>query len=192
MAVIGVSSKKRGHPANVIYSKSNFRYPIKVFPVNPHGGMLYRENIYTKLSELPEKVDLAVIAARAQYVPEIIKSCIQNEVGGAVIISGGFAEIGITDLQEHIVSMAKEASFPFIGPNCLGICSPPDFDTFFLPSERLIQPRAGNVAFVSQSGGVLVDQMAKFAGQNIGVSLAVSIGNKALIKEIDLLKYLSE
>jgi acetyltransferase len=62
-------------------------------------------------------------------------------------------------------------------------------DTFFLPGERIIRPERGNIGFVSQSGGVLVDQMVKFAGQGIGVSLAVSIGNKACIRETDMLEW---
>jgi acyl-CoA synthetase (NDP forming) len=89
----------------------------------------------------------------------------EASVGGAVVVSGGFAESGRKDLQDQIVSMAKEGNLPFIGPNCLGIYSPPYVDTFFLPSERIVRPEKGRVAFVSQSGGVLVDQMIKFAGE---------------------------
>ena len=85
--------------------------------------------------------------------------------------------------------MAKEADFPIVGPNCLGIYAPDFVDTFFLPGERIIRPEKGNIGFVSQSGGVLVDQMVKFAAQGIGVSLAVSIGNKALIRETDFLHW---
>ena len=192
MAVIGVSLTNDRHPANVIYNKIHLRYPIKVFPVNPRGGVLQRETVYTDVSEIPEKVDLAVIAARADYVPEILEKCIQCGVGGATVISGGFAEIGRTDLQDRLVAMAREAGFPFIGPNCLGIYSPGVIDTFFLPGERLVRPEPGNVAMISQSGGVLVDQMVKFARQGIGLSLAVSIGNKALVRELDLLRYLAQ
>jgi acetate---CoA ligase (ADP-forming) len=191
MAVIGISSKNDSHPANVIYNKNHFRYPVKAYPVNPNGGLIKREKLYSDISEIPEKIDLAVIAARADYVPDILEKCIRNEVGGAVIISGGFSEVGRPDLQKRLVDMAKEADFPFIGPNCLGIFSPGKIDTLFLPTERLIQPASGSIAFVSQSGGVMVDHMVKFAGQGIGMSLGISIGNKALIREIDLLKYLA-
>jgi acetyltransferase len=112
-------------------------------------------------------------------------------MAGAVIISGGFAESGRIDLQNRITDMARAADFPFIGPNCLGIYSPGYFDTFFLPGERLVRPNPGHVGFISQSGGVLVDQMVKFTQQGLGLSLAVSIGNKAIIREIDLLRYLA-
>ena len=192
MAVIGISLTNNRHPANVIYHKNHLRYPVKVVPVNPRGGELQGERVFSHISEIPEKVDLAVIAVRAEYVPGILSDCIHAGVGGAVVISGGFAESGRQDLQDRIVTIAREAGFPFIGPNCLGIYSPSLMDTFFLPSERMVRPDLGNVAIVSQSGGILVDQMIKFAGEGIGLSRAVSIGNKALIKELDLLNYFAQ
>lgn len=190
IAVAGVSLTNDRHPANVIYNKLHLRYPVRVFPINPRGGTLQREKVYKRLGDVPDRIDLVVIAARAEYVPAILQDCIANGVGGATIISGGFAESGRVDLQKQLVEMARGADFPFIGPNCLGIYAPERFDTFFLPGERLVRPAPGNVALVSQSGGVLVDQMVKFAGQSVGLSLAVSIGNKAMIREIDLLNYL--
>ncbi|MFH2092255.1 MAG: CoA-binding protein [Pseudomonadota bacterium] len=192
MAVIGVSTAHDNHPANVIYNKNHLRYPVKTFPVNPKGGILNRELVYPSVGHIEEDVDLAVIAVRAEFVPKVIEQCIKKGVKGAVIVSGGFAEVGNHLLQQQVVDMAAEADFPFVGPNCLGIYSPDRVDTFFLPGERLIRPEQGNVGFVSQSGGVLVDQMVKFAGQGIGISLAVSIGNKAFLKEEDMLEYFDQ
>jgi len=189
LAVIGVSLHNDRHPANVIYYKNNLRFQAEVFPVNDRGGILQGETVYARISDVPRKVDLAVIAIRAEMVPDIMAECIQAGVGAAVVISGGFAETGRRDLQDRMVSLAREADFPFIGPNCLGVYSPPYMDTFFLPSERMVRPSRGRVALVSQSGGTLVDQMSKFADEGIGLSLAVSIGNKALIRELDLLRY---
>jgi len=191
IAVLGVSLTNDRHPANVIYNKIHLRYPVKVYPVNPRGGQFQRDRVYADIADIPARIDLAVVAARAEFVPDILERCIKNGVGGAVIISGGFAESGRADLQERLVALARTADFPFIGPNCLGIYAPTRFDTFFLPGERLVRPDPGPVAIVSQSGGVLVDQMVKFAEQGVGLSLAVSIGNKALIRELDMLDYLS-
>ena len=191
MAVIGVSLKNNRHPANVIYNKNNLRYPVKVFPVNPQGGVFQGKKVFSHISEIPAKIDLAVIAVRAENCPDILFECIEAGVGGAAVISGGFAETGGKDIQDRMVAIARKADFPFIGPNCLGIYSPLKVDTFFLPSERMVRPDTGNVALVSQSGGVLVDQMVKFAGEGVGLSFAVSIGNKAMIKELDLLNYLA-
>ncbi|MDI7261367.1 MAG: CoA-binding protein [Thermodesulfobacteriota bacterium] len=189
VAVIGLSLTNERHPANVIYNKNNLHLEAKAFPVNNRGGIYQGDKVYSSIFDIPEKVDLAVIATRTEAVLKIFADCIRAGVGGAVVISGGFAETGNGDLQNRIISMAREADFPFIGPNCLGIYSPPYVDTFFIPSERIVRPGRGRVALVSQSGGILVDHMVKLAGEGVGLSLAVSIGNKALIGEIELLDY---
>jgi len=190
MAVIGVSSTNDRHPANVIFNKNNHRYPVQVYAVNPKGGKLHDEKIYPRVADVPKKIDLAVIATRAELVPDVMADCIKAGVKSAAVISGGFTEGGRKDLQDRMVSMAKEAKFPFIGPNCLGVYVPFKVDTFFLPIERMIKPEAGGVTFVSQSGGILVDHMIKFTQQGVGMAKAISIGNKAFIKEKELLAYL--
>lgn len=192
VAVCGVSLSNDRHPANVIYNKNLLRFPVQVYPVNPRGGTIRGEKVYTAIDQIDGDIDLAVIAVRAEHVAEIIKQCIAKKVKGAVVISGGFAEAERQDLQDQIVEIATKADFPFIGPNCLGIYSPSLVDTFFLPSERMITPEKGNVAIISQSGGILVDLLVKFAGEGIGISLAVSIGNKAYVKEEHLLAHLAK
>ena len=191
MAVIGISLTNDRHPANVIFSKNHHRYPVGVYAVNPKGGRLHDSIIYPTVADISKKIDLAVIATRAEMVPDVMADCIKAGVKAAVVISGGFTEGGRSDLQNRVVAMAREAKFPFIGPNCLGIYVPLKVDTFFLPIERMVKPEAGGVTFVSQSGGILVDHMIKFAQQGVGLAKAISIGNKAFIKEKDLLKYLA-
>ncbi len=192
MAVFGVSSSNYRHPANEIFTKNLLRYPVKVYGVNPRGGTVNGQPIHRSISEIPEPIDLAVIAVRADFVPEVLSDCIRAKARSATVISGGFAEIGKRELQERIVAIAQEATFPFIGPNCLGIYVPSHVDTFFLPGERMVKPAIGNVSFVSQSGGILVDHLIKFAGEGVGLAKAVSIGNKALLGELDLLDYLAQ
>lgn len=152
MAVVGVSSTNYQHPANVIFTKNNHRYPVRVFAVNPRGGTVGGMEIHPKVSDIPEKIDLAVIAVRAEAVPDVLADCAAAGVRSAAVISGGFKEVGRQDLQDRIIAIAKEASLPFIGPNCLGIYVPSKVDTFFLPSERMVKPAPGNVTFISQSG----------------------------------------
>jgi acyl-CoA synthetase (NDP forming) len=189
MAVFGVSASNYRHPANEIFNKNLLRYPIGVYGVNPRGGTINGQPIHRNISEVPEEIDMAVIAVRADLVPDVITECIRAKVRSAVVVSGGFAEVGRGDLQERIVAIAKEAEFPFVGPNCLGIYVPSRVDTFFLPGERMVNPVVGNVSFVSQSGGILVDQMIKFTNEGVGLARAISIGNKALLGELDLLDY---
>jgi acetyltransferase len=158
MAVVGVSLSNDRHPANVIFHKLLLRYPVDVFAVNPKGGKIQRETVFRRLSDIPQNIDHVVIAVRAAHVPAVIDDCIESKAGSATIVSGGFAESGRADLQDQVSEMAAGAGLPLIGPNCLGIYAPGQFDTFFLPGERLVRPSAGNVAIISQSGGVLVDQ----------------------------------
>lgn len=190
MAVIGVSATNDRHPANVIFNKNNNRYPLDVYAVNPKGGDLHGVAVYPSIADIRKKIDLVVIATRADFVPDVMADCIKAGAKSAVVISGGFTEGGRKDLQDRMVAIAKEASFPFIGPNCLGVYVPFRVDTFFLPIERMIRPESGGVTFVSQSGGILVDHMIKFAEQGVGLAKAISIGNKAFIKEKELLDYL--
>jgi len=191
MAVFGVSLSNDRHPANEIFNKNLLRYPVRVFGVNPRGGTINGEAIHPSIAEVPEPVDLAVIAVRADLVPGVLSECIEATVRSAVVISGGFGEVGRQDLQARIADIAKEASFPFIGPNCLGIYAPSRVDTFFLPGERMVTPAVGNVSFVSQSGGILVDQMINFTNEGVGLAKAISIGNKALLGELEILDYLA-
>ena len=190
LAVVGVSLHNDLHPSNIIFYKNLYRYPVEAYPVNPKAGILKGVSAYPSVKDLPEVVDLAIVSARAEAVPGILQDCVEAGVKGAAIISGGFSEVGNRELQNEIVSIAKEADFPFIGPNCLGIYSPPYYDSFFFAPERISVPRQGNVAIISQSGGLLVDQMIGFSVEGVGLSLAVSIGNKAVVRETDLLEYL--
>lgn len=191
VAVIGVSSSNDRHPANVIFSKNLLRYPVRTYAVNPKGGVLNGEKVFTSVANVPEQVDLAVIAVRAEFVGAVLQECIDTGVKSAIVISGGFSESGHDTLQTELAKLAESHNFPFIGPNCLGVYSPSAIDTFFLPTERMVQPSPGDVAIISQSGGILVDLLVKFAEEGVGISSAVSIGNKALIREPQLLEFLA-
>ncbi len=195
-AVIGVSLNNPLHPANVIYSKNFKEYTTEVHAVNPaadrnaasFNGITAR--IYRQIGDITGDIDLAVIAVKAGRVPSILKECGEHGVKGAVVISGGFAEIGNRELQQQLVEVANKYDLPFIGPNCLGIYSPPYIDTIFLSNARIVKPERGNIAFISQSGGFMVDQgMGKLAGEEIGVSGCVSLGNKAFVDEANLIEY---
>jgi acyl-CoA synthetase (NDP forming) len=190
MAVFGVSLKNPFNPANVIYHKNKLRYIPDAYAINPRGGELYGERIYSDLDQTEQSIDLAILSVRSKYVPEILFKCVDRGVGGAIIISGGFAEVGNHAAQQEIEKIARENDFPVIGPNCLGVYCPPYADVFFLPYERFVEPRKGQVSLVSQSGGILVDQMIKLTQEGVGIARAISLGNKAVIDEVDLLNYL--
>jgi acetate---CoA ligase (ADP-forming) len=192
VAVIGVSTTNPFHPANIIYNKNYYSYECEVYPVNPKGGELERRRVYRSLDELPAVPDMAVLAVRAHVVPEVARDCAEAGVKTMVVISGGFAEVGERgkELQDQLVRICEDASITLIGPNCFGVYAPPAIDTFFLPPERTVLPGKGHIAVASQSGAFMVDQiMTNFHEAGIGLSLAVSMGNKAQVDEESLLEY---
>lgn len=191
-AIVGVSVTNPLNPGTVIFNKNFYEMGAKTIPVNLRGGEIEGTQIYPSILDIPEQVDLAVIAIRSDLVNTVVEECGKAGIGGVVVISGGFAEIGNggVERENELIKIADEYDIALIGPNCMGIYSPPYVDTFFLPSERMVKPPPGNVAIISQSGGFIVDQfLSKYAERNIGVSAAVSIGNKAVIDETILMEY---
>ncbi|MFX1269910.1 MAG: CoA-binding protein, partial [Promethearchaeota archaeon] len=195
MAVVGISKKNPLSPGRIIFVKNEFEMTVKVYGIHPEGGVLEGAQLYTRLDELPEIPDLLVIAIPADATIKYVQDCADLEIPSCIIIGGGFAEIGNegTKRQEKLEKIAFDNDIAILGPNCIGVYSPPLLDTIFMPTERITRPPKGSVALISQSGGVLVDQFFhKFNEINIGVSTAVSIGNRAVVDETMLLEYFSK
>jgi len=195
MAVIGISKKNPLSAGRIIFVKNEFEMNIKVYGIHPTGGELEGIKLYPKLDELPEIPDLLVIAIKAEETLQYVQYCADLHIPACIIIGGGFAEIGNEGLkrQEKLEKIAFDNDIAILGPNCIGVYSPPLIDTIFMPTERITRPPKGSVALISQSGGVLVDQFfVKFSERNIGVSTAVSIGNRAVVDEVMLLEYFSK
>jgi acetyltransferase len=195
MAVVGISKKNPLSPGRIVLLKNEFEMDVKVYGIYPSGGEIEGIKLYERLDKLPSIPDLLVIAVGPDDTLDYIKECADLGIPTSVIIGGGFAEIGGKGKkrQEQLEKIAFENDIAVLGPNCLGVYAPPIVDTIFLPTERITQPPKGSVALISQSGGVLVDQFfVKFNERNIGVSTAVSIGNRAVVDEVMLLEYFSQ
>jgi len=194
MAVVGISKKNPLSPGRIVLLKNEFEMNVKVYGIYPTGGEIEGIQLYEKLDKLPEIPDLLVIAVGPDDTLEYIKESADLGIPASVVIGGGFAEIGGKGIkrQQELEKIAFDNDLAVLGPNCLGVYAPPIVDTIFLPTERITRPPKGSVALISQSGGVLVDQFfVKFNERNIGVSTAVSIGNRAVVDESMLLKYFS-
>lgn len=192
VAVIGVSLSNQFHPANIIFNKNRYGSTSAVFAVNPRGGTLDRNPVYRSVGEIPGGVDTAVLAVKAAVVPAVAAECAAVGVSSLIVISGGFSEMGGSGraLQAGLLRVCEDAGMTLIGPNCFGVYSEPAIDTFFLPPERTVLPKKGDIAVASQSGAFLVDQiLTNFHEAGIGISVAVSMGNKAMVDEVDLLEH---
>ena len=195
MCVIGISKRNPNSPGRVILLKNEYEMRVKVYGIHPEAGELEGIELYSRLDELPEIPDILVIAVGADDTLNYIQDCAELGIPSAIVIGGGFAEIGGIgkDRQDKLEKIAFDNDIAVLGPNCIGVFQPPLIDTIFLPTERITRPPKGSVALISQSGGVLVDQFFnKFYERNIGVSTAVSIGNRAVVDESMLLEYFSK
>ena len=190
IAVIGAGR----HPGTIGYElfRNLLAYGFEgpVYPVNPSSASVAGVRAYPSLLDIPDDVDLAVIVVPSGTVPEIVRECAAKHVHGMVIISAGFAEAGAEGkaTERDLVSMARRNGMRVIGPNCLGVVNTAPgvrMNATFAPGL----PVAGNVAFLSQSGGLGIELMSQAAGLGIGISDFVSIGNKADVSGNDLLQY---
>ncbi|MFX1385447.1 MAG: CoA-binding protein, partial [Promethearchaeota archaeon] len=195
MAVVGISKRNPLSPGRIILLKNEYEMNVKVYGIHPEGGQLEGVSLHSRLDELPEIPDVLIIAVNADDTIKYIEQCVDLGIKAAVIISSGFAEIGGKGIerQEKLSKIAFDNNIAVLGPNCIGVYAPPLVDTIFLPTERITRPPKGSVALISQSGGFLIDQFfVKFKERNIGVSTAVSIGNRAVVDETMLLEYFSK
>lgn len=171
--------------------KNLLGYKGRVYPVNPTHDELMGLKSYPSLREIPEIIDLSLIARPASEVPGILREH-KNRARFVVIISSGFAETGHRDLQDEIRKIGKEAGVRILGPNCMGVFNPyRKLDTFFLPPKKVKRPKKGNVAIVSQSGAFLHCIFGVMHIANIGISRAVAYGNALDVDESDLYEYLA-
>ena len=191
VAVFGGINKPGAFGNLIALSLMRYGYPGKLYPISSKGGKLNGHTIYKRIEDVDGPVDLASISVPAKFVPDILRSCLQQGVAGAQIHSSGFAEMGSPEgiaLQKEVAAIAREG-IRVVGPNCFGIHSPRGGITLLPGADFSKTP--GSVAMLSQSGGVATDfgYEARFAG--VHLSKVVSFGNGCDLDAITLLDYLS-
>ena len=196
VAVIGASNVP-GKVGNAIMRSITLRYDGKVYAVNVKGGEIEVNGkkflVYKSIHEIPDEIDVAVIAVPAKFVPDVIDDCGKKGVKAAVVISAGFKEAGRADLEEELVRRAKKWGIRVVGPNCLGVTNLENgFDCNFNPPERQARPPFGKVAFMSQSGAFGAAILDWAAREKIGMSKFISLGNMADLDESDFMAYLGD
>ncbi len=161
----------------------------KVHAVNPNRETVMGLKCFPSITEVPEHVDLAVIATPAKTVPGIVDECGQAGVDGAVIISAGFREVGAEGkrLEDQIKQFQEKHGLRILGPNCLGFIRPPVcLNATFLRNN----PESGEIAFISQSGALGSAILDWAISTHIGFSMFVSLGSMLNIDFGDLIDYL--
>jgi len=194
VALIGASPELGKVGNSVLESLIKHDYKGKVFPVNAKG---YPEimgiRAYGNLDEIEDPIDLVVITVDLKFVPTILESCGRKGIHNMVIISGGGKELGgeRADIEQQIKDSSRRLKIRIIGPNCIGMFNAENrLDCAFQGHQRMIRPKKGDVAFLSQSGTVGIAFME--SSDVFGMSKMVSYGNRSDVDEADMIWYLSE
>ncbi|MRS13001.1 MAG: CoA-binding protein [Actinobacteria bacterium] len=187
IAVVGASRDPEKVGYAVLENLIGGGFPGALYPVNPKAEEILGRTCYASVSEIPERVDLAVVVVPAAACREVIEECGRVGVRAAVVISAGFREAGPAGqaLERELVQSARESGMRILGPNCLGlIATRTKVNASFAP----FMPAPGKISFLSQSGALGTAILDWAADEGIGLGHFVSLGNKSDITEVDLVE----
>mgnify|MGYP001591100835 CR=1 FL=1 len=190
VVVIGASSDKNKVGFAVMSNLSGCRTSRQIYPVSISESEILGLKTYKSVSDVGLPIDLAIIAVRADIVPQILTECGKRGIKNVIIISAGFKEIGEAGkiLENSVKEIANRFEIALLGPNCLGtIDSHADFNTSFGAKK----PIRGNIAFLSQSGALGTSVLDMAIKEDVGFSKFISLGNEAQLSEIEFLEYLA-
>jgi acetyl coenzyme A synthetase (ADP forming)-like protein len=190
VAVIGASRDPSSIGYRILQALVINRFQGPVYPVNPKAGVIGSMRAYVSIADVPEAVDLAIIAVPRDAVLGVVDECAKRGVKALIVITAGFAEADEAGraLQKQLVDKVRGNGLRMIGPNCMGLLNTdPAFqlNASFSP----VFPPPGRVAMSSQSGALGLAILALAVERGLGVSTFVSVGNKADVSGNDLLQY---
>lgn len=190
VAVIGASRRRRTVGGELLHNMLAADFAGTVYAINEHGGRLETIDALRSPSELPEPVDLAVVAVPAERAIDAIRQCAAVGLRALVVISAGFNEVGGAGSarQAELMEICRDSGIRVVGPNCLGVINTsPDvrLNATFAPHH----PKPGGIAFLSQSGGLGIAIIEVTSRLGVGLSSFVSVGNKADLSGNDFLRY---
>lgn len=192
VALVGASDSPLKISHSCVESLTEGGFAGRIYPVNPNSSEVRGLAVYPSVEDIPYELDMAVIVVPANLVPAALEGCAHKGIGGAVIITAGFKEMGTesgTRLQNDLVGIADRTGIRFLGPNTVGLVSPyVGLNATFMPSFKDVS--RGAVAVVCQSGGVCAFLLHTAINEHLGVSLALSLGNRANLDFGDIIEYL--
>jgi acetyl coenzyme A synthetase (ADP forming)-like protein len=193
IALIGASRRPGTIGHEILRNLLDGGFTGPVYPVNPNARAVTGVRAYPTIGDVPDDVDLAVVAVPAAEVPVAVRQCAAKAVRSLVIVSAGFAEVGGDQAQAErdLVEIARRNGMRIVGPNCMGVINTSPavrMNATFAP----FVPTPGRIAFSSQSGALGIELLGQAAELGLGISTFVSVGNKADVSGNDLLQYWEE
>ncbi len=192
IAVIGASDT-RGSVGATITSNIMNGFKGAVYPISPTRDKVFYKKAYKSVLAVPKPIDLAVIVIKNTLVAPVLDECGKKKIKGAIIITAGFKEVDEEGAkrEQQVKDIAKKYGIHVIGPNCLGVMNL-DPKTMMNSTFLKVTPKSGKIALVSQSGAICAALVEDASAQGIGFSAVVSLGNKAAMSEVDVLKILAK
>jgi acyl-CoA synthetase (NDP forming) len=190
VALIGASGTPGKLGYDVLYNLIHAGFEGPIYPINPKADELLGLKVYKDIGSTPTPADLAVVLIPARMVPGAIQQCGEAGVKAAIVVTGGFAEAGEDGekLQEELARIAEQYGIRVIGPNCQGVNSP----HHNLCASWPLLTTEGGMAFIAQSGTVGAALMDWASEDQLGVSVFVSLGNRADVDESDCIQYFND
>jgi acetyltransferase len=191
VAVIGASEKDGSVGRAIMRNLTSGAFAGNVFPINPKHSAILGRRAYRNVSDVESDLDLAVIAAPAACVPQIVGECADAGIPAAIIISAGFRETGAAGkaLEGQILAEARRAGIRIVGPNCLGVMNP---HLGLNATFAAAMARPGSVGFISQSGALCTAILDWSFREKLGFSAFVSVGSMLDVGWGDLIDYLGD
>ena len=194
VALIGASPEPGKIGNSVMESLAKHDYKGKVYPVNAKGyPEIMGVKAYKNLLDIKDPIDVVIVTVDLKFVPDLLAECGKKNIHNMVIISGGGKELGgeRAAIEKRVQDLSRELNVRIIGPNCIGIFNGENrLDCAFQGHLRMIRPRQGNVAFLSQSGTVGIAFME--TADAFGLSKMISYGNRSDVDEADMIHYLAQ
>jgi acetate---CoA ligase (ADP-forming) len=190
LAIIGASRSPEKVGAIILKNIIDSKFVGEIFPVNPNADTIQDIKAYPSISALPKIPDIAIVAIPADEIIATLKEIGEKGIKNVIVITAGFKETGETgkELENQLIEMAKKYNLDLLGPNCLG------FINNLLPINASFASgfgQTGNLRFISQSGALAASIFDWFKLNEIGFSEFITLGNKAIINENDVLNHFS-
>jgi acyl-CoA synthetase (NDP forming) len=186
VAIVGASAQlgKWGHSLMTNTISGGFKGLL--YPVNPKGGTIAGRQVYRSVTEIPDKIDLAVVTIPADKVLDLIPQFRQKGIRNMLLITSGFSETGETgrQLEKELIKAAQQAGVLVLGPNTMGIANP--HNNLYCTGSP-VMPNPGSTAMVAQSGNMGIQLLAFAEQQGIGIRAFCGSGNEAMMTIEDYL-----
>lgn len=190
IAVIGASRRRGSIGHEILHNLIEHDFQGVVFPVNPTARVIHSIKAYPSVLDIPDPVDLAIIVVPYRHVLQVVDECGRKGVRGLVVISAGFREVGGEGIarEEALLEIVREHDMQLVGPNCMGVINTEpsvSMNATFAPTF----PPPGPIGFMSQSGALGVTILDHARELGLGISMFVSVGNKADVSGNKLIEY---